>query len=52
MHSKAQGALQNFQKKSVNLRFLIVIVFLVLFAGNAFAQTCVDMPALLGYIGD
>jgi len=39
-------------KKNVSLRFLIVIAFLALFAGNAFAQTCVDMPALLGYIGD
>ncbi|HLD58439.1 MAG TPA: choice-of-anchor Q domain-containing protein [archaeon] len=39
-------------KKIVNLRFLIVIIFFALFAGNAFAQACVDMPALLGYIGD
>src|SRR3989344_3115863 len=39
-------------KKNVSLRFLIVLVFFFLFAGSAFAQACVDMPALLGYIGD
>jgi len=34
------------------MKILIVFVFFALFAGNAFAQACVDMPALLGYIGD
>src|SRR3989344_9077112 len=52
MNPKTPGALQNFSKKSFNPRFLIVLVFLFLFAGNAFAQTCVDMPTLLGYIGE
>src|SRR3989344_1690756 len=52
MFSRAQGALQNFPKKSLSPRFLIVLVFFFLFAGSAFAQACVDMPALLGYIGD
>jgi len=52
MHSKAPGVLRNFSKKSVSLRFLIVLVFFFLFAGSVFAQTCVDMPTLLGYIGE
>ncbi|HLD59160.1 MAG TPA: hypothetical protein VI977_06040 [archaeon] len=34
------------------MKILIVFVFFALFAGNAFAQACVDMPALLGYIGE
>src|SRR3989338_7945094 len=52
MNPKAHGDFQNFSKKSFNPRFLIVLIFFSLFAGSAFAQTCVDMPALLGYIGD
>src|SRR3989338_246716 len=34
------------------MKILILIIFFALFAGSAFAQACVDMPALLGYIGD
>jgi len=52
MNPKAHGDFQNFSKKSFNPRFLIVLIFFSLFAGSAFAQTCVDMPALLGYIGE
>ena len=36
----------------VQTKILIVIVFLFLLSGNAFAQQYVDMPTLMGYIAD